>query len=90
MLNGVGEEVEEEGGGGVRDHPHGPSPEQDGPALQLCSWQVHLSWKSIKSVYLQKIRENLLFKIDQKCKNSGLSYQNLLSPPDYRIYNSPK
>ena len=37
MLNGVGEEVEEEGGGGVRDHPHGPSPEQDGPALQLCS-----------------------------------------------------
>ena len=34
--------MEEEGGGGVRDHPHGPRPEQDGPSLQLCSGQVHL------------------------------------------------
>jgi hypothetical protein len=27
--------MEEEGGGGVRNHPHGPCTEQDGPALQL-------------------------------------------------------
>jgi hypothetical protein len=32
--------MEEEGGGGVRDHPHGPRTEQDGPALQLCCRQV--------------------------------------------------
>ncbi len=32
--------MEEEGRGGVRDHPHGPRTEQDGPALQLCCRQV--------------------------------------------------
>ena len=29
----VGSEMEEEDRGGVREHPHGPGPEQDGPAI---------------------------------------------------------
>jgi hypothetical protein len=34
--------MEEEGGGGVWNHPHGPRSEQDGSSLQLCSGQVYL------------------------------------------------